>query len=54
VDNNELIIPNPVPTDIITAKNNELVINQNTVTWNSDVIENIKIANTKNILVILK
>lgn len=54
VDNRELIMPNPVPTDMMIAKNKEFVISQNTVTWNNEVIENIKMANIKNILVILK
>jgi hypothetical protein len=54
VDSRELIIPNPVPTDMITAKNKEFVISQNTVTWNNEVIENINIDNTKKKLVMLK
>jgi hypothetical protein len=39
---------------MMIAKNKEFVISQNTVTWNNEVIENIKMANIKNILVILK
>jgi hypothetical protein len=54
VDKRELIIPTPVATDIITERNSELVISQNTVTWKSDVIEKIRIANTKNAFVMLK
>jgi hypothetical protein len=54
VDRSELIIPTPVAIDIITAKKSELVISQNTVTWNKDVIENIRIAIIKNQFVRLK